>query len=250
MSAYGPLCTEFYDNDKPFAPADAVEFYVQRALAAGGPVLEPMCGSGRFLLPLLRSGIEAEGVDDASAMLEACRRHAAKQQLSPVLYKQSVEALSLPRRYRMAFVPSGSIGLLERDSLQNALSSVLHHLEPGAPLLLELLIAVFDGGVDGEGSLDHRVVPVDEETRIVYSCTARLSGEQDSIHYMGRYEKWRNAELLAVEEETLVLWKREPAAFLQVLHDCGYVQAHIVEGEPYASLRASGSLLVEAYAEA
>ena len=248
MSAYGPLCTEFYDNDKPFAPADAVEYYAQRAFAAGGRVLEPMCGSGRFLLPLLRSGIEVEGVDDASAMLEACRRHAAKDKLNPVLYKQSIEALALPWRYQMAFVPSGSIGLLERDSLKNALSSVLHHLEPGAPLLLEL--ATFDDGLDEEENLDPRVVQIDEESRIVYRCNARLSGEQDSIHYDGRYEKWRNAELLAVEEEALVLWKHEPATFLQVLRDCGYVRAHVVDGEPYASLRASGCLLIEAYAEA
>lgn len=248
MSAYGPLCTEFYDNDKPFAPADAVEFYMQRAFAAGGPVLEPMCGSGRFLLPLLRSGIEVEGVDDAFDMLEACRRHAAKRQLKPVLYKQSVEALSLPRRYRMAFVPSGSIGLLECDGLKKALFSVLRHLEPGAPLLLEL--AIFDGGVDREKGLDPRIVQIDQETLIVYRCTARLSSGRDSIHYNGSYEKWRNAELLAVEEEALVLWKREPAAFLQVLRDCGYVRARVVEDEVYASLRGSGCLLVEAYAEA
>ena len=244
MSAYGPLCTEFYDCDKPFAPSDAVEYYLQRAVAAGGPVLEPMCGSGRFLLPLLNSGIEIEGVDESSAMLEACRHHAARQRLTPVLYEQSVEALVLPRRYRMAFVPSGSIGLLECDGLKNALSSVRQYLEPGAPLLLEL--AIFGDGSDGEGSADPRVVQIDEETRIVYRCNARLPEERDSIHYDGHYEKWRNAELLAVEEESLVLWKHETAAFLQVLHHCGYVRAHIVEGTPYASLQASGCLLVEA----
>lgn len=248
MSAYGPLCAEFYDHDKPVAPADAVEYYAQRAFALGGRVLEPMCGSGRFLLPLLRSGIEVEGVDDASAMLEACRRHAVRAQLKPVLYEQSVEALALPGRYRMAFVPSGSIGLLESNRLRGALASVLHHLEPGAPLLLEL--AVFGDGQDGEEAQEPRVVQIDAATRIVYRCHARLSGERDSIHYDGRYEKWRNAALLAVEEESLVLWKREPVAFLQLLRDCGYVRAHVVDGDPYASLRASGCLLVEAYAEA
>ena len=52
MSAYGSLCTEFYDLDKPSAPADALAFYVARARKVGGRILEPMCGSGRFLLPM------------------------------------------------------------------------------------------------------------------------------------------------------------------------------------------------------
>jgi len=56
MAAYGSLCTEFYDLDKPSAPADALAFYVERARKAGGRVLEPMCGSGRFLLPMSLAG--------------------------------------------------------------------------------------------------------------------------------------------------------------------------------------------------
>jgi SAM-dependent methyltransferase len=245
MSAYGPLCTEFYDGDKPSAPSDAIEYYLRRARAVQGPVLEPMCGSGRFLLPLLSSGIEVEGVDAASAMLEACRRHAARQQLSPILYEQAIEQLALPRQYGMAFVPSGSIGLLENTALNKALLSLRRHLAPGAALLLEIVIA---GGTDeSEGILDSRFVQIDEETRIVYCCQANPSANGDSIHYDGRYEKWQHNELLAVELESLVLWKHEPAAFLQLLRNCGYVRAQIVEGDPYGSLRGSGCVAIEAY---
>jgi hypothetical protein len=53
MSSYGSLCTEFYDLDKPNAPRDALDFYALKARAAGGRVLEPMCGSGRFLVPMV-----------------------------------------------------------------------------------------------------------------------------------------------------------------------------------------------------
>ena len=55
MDSYKKLCTQFYDIDKPTAPPDALEFYLQYALKAQGPILEPMCGTGRFLVPMLRA---------------------------------------------------------------------------------------------------------------------------------------------------------------------------------------------------
>jgi hypothetical protein len=38
---YRVLCTEFYDLDKPFAPEDALQCYLQYAEEAKGPILEP-----------------------------------------------------------------------------------------------------------------------------------------------------------------------------------------------------------------
>ena len=50
MNSYRRLCTEFYDIDKPRPPDEAFAFYRGRAEQVKGPILEPMCGSGRFLL--------------------------------------------------------------------------------------------------------------------------------------------------------------------------------------------------------
>ena len=68
MEAYGSLCTEFYDLDKPAAPAAALAYYLDRARDAQGRILEPMCGSGRFLIPMLRAGLPIDGVDASRAM--------------------------------------------------------------------------------------------------------------------------------------------------------------------------------------
>ena len=78
MSAYGRLCTEFYALDKPDAPPDAFDFYERHARAASGPVHEPMCGTGRFLLPLLAQGLDISGSDTSREMLAACRSRAAR----------------------------------------------------------------------------------------------------------------------------------------------------------------------------
>jgi hypothetical protein len=61
MNSYQKLCTEFYDIDKPSAPSDALNFFLHYAEKANGPILEPMSGSGRFLIPLLERQFDIDG---------------------------------------------------------------------------------------------------------------------------------------------------------------------------------------------
>ena len=50
LDSYRKLSQEVYDLSKP-EPADFVwEFYLNHAQSVEGPILEPMCGSGRFLV--------------------------------------------------------------------------------------------------------------------------------------------------------------------------------------------------------
>lgn len=60
--------------------ADMVEdlaWYVDRARAARGPVLELGCGTGRLTLPIARAGVPVLGVDRAGAMLDRLREKLA-----------------------------------------------------------------------------------------------------------------------------------------------------------------------------
>ena len=47
---YGSLCTEMYEILHKDAPKDELEFYLSYA-EKGMSILEPLCGSGRFLVP-------------------------------------------------------------------------------------------------------------------------------------------------------------------------------------------------------
>lgn len=245
MASYGPLCTEFYDADKPEAPADAVDYYIAKAKMAGGPVLEPMCGSGRFLLPLLRAGVDIEGIDAAPAMLDACQRHALLEDLRPVLYRQVIEELLLPRKYRMAFVPSGSIGLLADTALPSALLRIKHHLEPGAVLLLEVVCLMDSDGVAGDS--EPRIVQIDSETTITYTCRGSPTADGTSIKYDGTYEKRRNDVLVETETETLSLRLHQPTRFMELLVACGFRRVNVLANSEYASLGSSGCVLIEAH---
>ena len=56
-----------------------VEFYVEQARAAGGPVVELACGTGRIAVPIAKAGIRLIGVDASERMLEVAREYAAAE---------------------------------------------------------------------------------------------------------------------------------------------------------------------------
>ena len=109
--AYGPLCALFYDADKPAAPADEVAWYAQRLPRDAGPVLEPMCGSGRLLVPLVAAGFNVHGVDTSAAMLAHCESRLAgarrRSTRLPTGCRRAEPAVSLCRGvHRGGFVPA------------------------------------------------------------------------------------------------------------------------------------------------
>lgn len=69
MKTYQNLCALYYDLDKPDAPADALGFYLEYAKNTNGPIFEPMCGTGRFLIPMPQRGFDIEGSDASTFML-------------------------------------------------------------------------------------------------------------------------------------------------------------------------------------
>ena len=56
-----------------------VEFYVEEALASGGPVVELAVGTGRIAVPIARAGIDVIGVDESPGMLDVARERAERE---------------------------------------------------------------------------------------------------------------------------------------------------------------------------
>jgi ubiquinone/menaquinone biosynthesis C-methylase UbiE len=53
-----------------------VAFYVDQALASGGPVVELGVGTGRIAIPVAQAGVEVIGVDTSPGMLAVAREAA------------------------------------------------------------------------------------------------------------------------------------------------------------------------------
>jgi SAM-dependent methyltransferase len=249
MSAYRSLCTEFYDLDKPSAPADALAFYVNRARKAGSRILEPMCGSGRFLLPIAQAGVTIDGVDSSAEMLAACRARARSLGLEVTVFMQELASLQLEGRYTMAFIPSGSIGLVTKDEvLREALSRLHAHLQPNGALLLEVECDAGPSVTPTE--LEAREVLCQDGTSITYTCTATRSQTRDTICYSGTYSKRQGARTIETESEELVLRVYAPQQIASELEACGFKTTTVTTAADLPFLAASGCVLVEARADA
>ena len=74
MSVYDPIA-RVYDPWSTGVIED-ISFYVDEALAAGGPVVELGVGTGRIAIPTAMAGVHVIGVDSSPGMLEVCGEHA------------------------------------------------------------------------------------------------------------------------------------------------------------------------------
>ena len=138
VAEYKRLLTEAYDLDKPEAPKGELDRWMRYARAANGPVLEVMCGSGRFLVPLAVAGIDIDGIDASVDMLAACAEKCLVQGVSAGLHHQFAQELELPRRHLLAFIAAGSFGLLvDEADYRAALHKLFEHLEPDGVLVVE-----------------------------------------------------------------------------------------------------------------
>lgn len=103
---YGSLCTEMYEILHPNAPEDELAFYLSYA-EKGKKILEPLCGSGRFLVPFLERGLDITGLDLSKEMLSKCQEKVphANLILGDVLTYEPNE------KYDVIFISSGSVSL-------------------------------------------------------------------------------------------------------------------------------------------
>jgi SAM-dependent methyltransferase len=226
MTSYGRLCTAFYDIDKPAPPPAALAFYTGFAERARGPVLEAMCGSGRFLLPLLAKGLDVDGVDAASAMLAACRDRARRCGVAPRLREERIEELSLDRRYSLVFVTAGSFALIVDPALaRRALEQMFRVLLPGGTLLLELPLRAERPREDWSGPWGGRWVEGDGGTKIVLSWLSRYSAREGTTRSIHRYELVRDGAPIETEIEELAVRDYEADELTAMLRDAGFGEA-------------------------
>ena len=140
-NGYYGLTAEVYDLIRANESPEESDFYQRIIEKNGGFALELACGTGRLLLPYLQKGLLVEGVDSSSDMLEICRRKAENQKLLPTLYHQSMQSLSLAKKYRTIYIPLQSFQFIY--IWQEALTSLkcfYEHLEPNGQILISIEI--------------------------------------------------------------------------------------------------------------
>lgn len=81
-----------------------VPFYVEEAVASGGPVVELAVGTGRIAVPIARAGVPVIGIDSSPGMLEACRARARADGVGELLDLRLGDLLEPPVAERVPLV--------------------------------------------------------------------------------------------------------------------------------------------------
>jgi SAM-dependent methyltransferase len=202
---YQKLCTEFYDLDKKFADQDEIDFYKQ-FLNKDDLILEPMCGSGRLLIPLLQEGYSVHGLDNSSAMLNSCKNRAAQFNFYPNLYEGNIENLLLLEKYNTILIPLGSFQLLYPRALAfKALENLKKHLLPSGKLILDLFVpwdALYE---NNEKEVREREVFGPNDVKINLQSESFANKHEQYIFSKSIYSKFTNNQMIATENEEMTL---------------------------------------------
>ncbi len=209
MSSYDPFAP-IYDEWSAHMVED-VEFYVQLAAEADGPVVELAVGSGRVAIPVAeRTGKTVIGIDSSPAMLEVARERAAAAAVDLALRLGDMRDLSLEEPAALIMCPFRALLHLPMwHDRRRVFERVATSLRPGGrfawnAFVFDFTIAAENDGVwQGEPPVRHRVdqVPADNRVDITLEDGARIS-----LWWVTRSEWEGLVDVSGLEIEALYGW--------------------------------------------
>jgi SAM-dependent methyltransferase len=118
-----------------------IDFYVEEALASGGPVVELACGTGRIAVPVAEAGIPVIGVDGSHGMLEVARERASAAGVEALvdLRLGDMREPPVPERVPLVLIPFRSLLHMTTEAdRERALRAVRDLLLPEGRLIFDV----------------------------------------------------------------------------------------------------------------
>lgn len=222
LTTYGKLSTLEYALSNAEPPEDAFAFYLAHYEPGRGPVLEPMCGTGRFLIPFLQRGIEIDGIDASPHMLAVCQQSCTEQGLPVQLYQQLIQEVDLERRYGYIFLPDRAISLLYDKSVAlQCLRRLYNHLLPGGKLALDVQTPDSLAFVTEEWQSDSTILP--DGSTIVNHVLFQWEEGRSILRAISKHELFVNDERQETELNTYIERFYTPSEFAHLLATVGFV---------------------------
>jgi len=229
MMMYGALCTEFYDVDKKFATTEEIDFY-KSIFDKSNLILEPMCGSGRLLIPLMQEGYAIHGIDNSAQMLKSCKERASKFGLTPILFEEKIEEIILPNQYDGIIIPFGSFQLFYPRTLAfQMLEKFKTFLKPNGKLVMDLFVPWDALWQNNEEEKSHREVTTEDGRMIKIDNHSRANKYEQFILGKSTYTKLVDGNIVAEEKEQMhICWYYRYEMEL-ILEKYGYKNIHYQE---------------------
>ncbi len=206
-----------YDGFAPIYDAwsadmiDDVDFYVELAREAEGPIVELAVGTGRVAIPIAeRTGKRVIGIDASPAMLAVARERAAEAGVDLTLREGDVRDLSLEEPAALVICPFRSLLHLPtwRDR-RRVFERVAASLRPGGRFAWNAFVFDFtiatrnDGLWQGESPIRHRVDHSRADNRVDITVE---DGPRSSLWWVTRGEWEGLLDVSGLETEALYGW--------------------------------------------
>ncbi len=224
LTTYLNLCTQYYDLEKhPYDP-EALECYMDYAKNAKGPILEPMCGTGRFLLPMLHAGLPIEGFDASPYMLQALKqKYAAVCNNLPPVWEQFVQDFSPTTAYMLIFVPYGSWGLMQDvEDSKKSLKIMFDALAPGGKFVVD--IETVFSVPNTLNTWCRGVVTRPDGSHIAINTYPTYDTQTQIFKAICRYESIVKNSIENIETEDFYMYLYDFDEFDSYLQDAGFTQ--------------------------
>jgi SAM-dependent methyltransferase len=186
-----------------------ISFYVEEALAAGGPVVELGVGTGRIALPTAMAGVHVIGVDSSAGMLEVCAAGAAAAGVADRLELRLGDLRRPPVEERVALVTCpfrAYLHLASDGERLEALGAARELLLPGGRLVFDVFAPSADDIEETHGRWLEREPGIFERAdwdRGEQTLTLSVRGERG--------------------ESSMTLWWLEPQRWQALLAEAGFV---------------------------
>ncbi len=206
MSAYDAIA-RLYDPWSAGVIED-ISFYVDEALAAGGPVVELGVGTGRIAIPTAMTGVPVIGIDSSAGMLSVCGERANEAGVGDLLDLRVGDLRCPPVDERVALVTCpfrAYLHLASDEERLEALSAARSLLMPGGRLVFDVFAPSREDIEETHGRWIERERGIDERADWdleAQTLTLSVRGTQGA--------------------STMTLWWLEPARWHALIAEAGF----------------------------
>ena len=248
---------DMYDAIHSGAVHGDLEWYVERAVASDGPVIELGAGSGRITIPIAERGVQVTALDLSESMLA---RLQAKLSASTddvrsrvMIHRGDMRSFALAERFALAIIPFRAfLHNVTRDDQIATLRCIHAHLRSGGELAFNVFHPSLEFMAASAGALTGtwkwRETRQIANGRLVLSDASRFDTVKKRVESMIRAEEFGlDGALRRVHVTHLELAYLYPADIAGLLDEAGFELVRIsgdFTGRPFENDR--DELVVEA----